>query len=174
MVLRPPPRCRKCLRPTDDQGLLGAPCWSSGIQSYLHCRPCWCQGLPHSFTFVLRQAWSSVFTFSASGQQRRPSWGFLVLADSQKGDILLLSTETSNHCWFLGMLWLLVNYRSQIGLFDDFCLPVDEQGSRRLQCYLWCCSSASLQLSSLVLLLHPGRQSTKGNWGGWGYPQDAR
>ena len=66
-------------------------------------------------------------------QQRRLSLGFLVLPDPQKEDILLF-TETSSHCWLLRTLWFLVNYRSQTGLFNDFYLPVDEPGSRMLQC----------------------------------------
>lgn len=55
-------------------------------------------------------------------QQRRPRWGCIV-GGFQKGDFPLFFIETSNCCWLLNMLLLLVNYKSQIGLFNDFHLP---------------------------------------------------
>jgi len=70
--------------------------------------------------------WARVIIPSAPGQQWRLNLGFLGLPEPQKEDILLLFTETSSRCWFLKTLWLLVNYRSQTGLFNDFYLPVDE------------------------------------------------
>lgn len=69
------------------------------------------------------RACPDIFTFLAPGAAEKVKMGFHGVVWLSEGDFSLLFTETSNCCWFLKMLLLLVDYKSQMGLFNNFRLP---------------------------------------------------
>lgn len=128
----------------------------------------WCPVLPALQTLApVRQHCLSPFgragldmlSFSAPGGAEGQRWGFMVLCDFQKGDFSLYFTETSSCCWFKMLLLLLVNYKSQIGLLNDFHLPCWWTTIKEVAMLF-----VTMQLSNRgSLLFTTGTQSTKGS-----------